>query len=116
MSTRWGELSVLSEIAQSWGTSLRMKSNRLLTSPEFVRRSPMMEVRVESYAGYKAEERPIRFQLDGCVHTVEELLDQWYSPDATYFRVRADDGNLYVLRHGISPQQDVWTLESFRQG
>jgi hypothetical protein len=47
---------------------------------------------------------------------VEEVLDQWHSPDATYFKVRSDEGNTYVLRHFISPQQDAWTLESFRQG
>jgi len=45
---------------------------------------------------------------------VADVDDQWYSPDAKYFRVRADDGNLYVLRH--EEQQDLWTLEGFRAG
>lgn len=75
-----------------------------------------MNVRVECYSGYKAEERPVRFQLDGHDHIVEEVTDQWHSPDATYFKVRADDGNTYVLRHVLSPQQGLWTLESFRRG
>jgi len=75
-----------------------------------------MTVRVECYSGYKAEERPVRFQLGGQNHIVEEVLDQWHSPDATYFKVRCDDGNTYVLRHTISPQEDNWTLESFRRG
>lgn len=75
-----------------------------------------MVVRVECYSGFKAEERPVRFRLDDHDHMVEEILDQWYSPDATYFKVRSDDGNLYVLRHRISPQEDAWTLESFRRG
>jgi len=74
-----------------------------------------MTLRVECYSGYKAEERPVRFQLDGHDHIVEEVLDQWHSPDATYFRVRSDDGNTYVLRHSLSPQEDAWTLESFRR-
>lgn len=74
-----------------------------------------MTLRVECYAGYKAEERPVRFQLDGHDHMVEQVLDQWHSPDATYFKVRSDDGNVYVLRHVISPQECVWTLESFRR-
>jgi hypothetical protein len=43
-----------------------------------------MTLRVESYFGYKAEERPVRFQLGGRDHMIEEVLDQWYSPDATY--------------------------------
>ncbi len=74
-----------------------------------------MTIRVQCYSGSKADERPVRFELDGHDHVVEELLDQWYSPDATYFKVRSDDGNLYVLRHAISPQEDRWTLESFRR-
>lgn len=74
-----------------------------------------MNVRVECYSGYKAEERPVRFQLDEQDRIVEEILDQWHSPDATYFKVRADDGSTYVLKHVLSPQQDLWTLESFRR-
>ncbi|MBZ5611279.1 MAG: hypothetical protein LAP38_23705 [Acidobacteriia bacterium] len=74
-----------------------------------------MTLRVECYSGYKAEERPLRFRLGGQDHSVEAVLDQWHSPDATYFKVRSDDGNIYVLRHTVSPQQDGWTLESFRR-
>jgi len=74
-----------------------------------------MTLRVECYSGYKAEERPVRFQLGGQDHIVEEVLDQWHSPDAIYFKVRCDDGNTYVLRHTISPLEDNWTLESFRR-
>ena len=75
-----------------------------------------MRVRVECYAGYRAEQRPLRFYLgEGCFE-VEEVLDQWYSPDAIYFRVRADDANFYILRHREHPLEDAWTLESFRRG
>jgi len=44
---------------------------------------------------------------------VEEVLDQWYGPNETFFKVRAADGNLYILEH--SRVTDEWTLESFRQ-
>ena len=44
---------------------------------------------------------------------VEEVLDQWYGPDDEFFKVRADDGNLYILRH--QALEDEWSLESFRQ-
>ena len=50
----------------------------------------MKDVRVECYSGYK-----------------------WYGPEATYFRVAADDGNVYVLRHGLG--DEGWTLEAFRR-
>jgi hypothetical protein len=47
-----------------------------------------MKLRVECYAGRKADERPV-------------------------FKVRADDRNLYILWRNTS--RDEWTLESFRQ-
>ncbi len=74
----------------------------------------MSRVEVECYSGYKADERPVRFRLGERAYEVTDVVDQWYSPEATYFRVRADDGNLYVLRHAREPL-DFWTLESFRR-
>ena len=46
-----------------------------------------MKLRVECYSGSKADERPVRFRLDDHDYFVEELLDQWYGPDDTYFKV-----------------------------
>lgn len=71
-----------------------------------------MKLKVECHAGYRADERPLRFSMHERTYEVEEVLDQWYSPSARYFRVRADDGNLYVLKH--DQPEDAWTLESFR--
>jgi len=72
----------------------------------------MSEIHVKCYAGYRADERPLRFELRGRQFEVADVEDRWYSPDATYFRVRADDGNFYVLRHDAG--QDAWTLDAFR--
>ncbi len=72
----------------------------------------MSEIRVECYAGYRADQRPLRFALRGRVFEVELVEDQWYAPSAIYFRVWADDGNFYVLRHDEG--QDFWTLDAFR--
>ncbi len=74
-----------------------------------------MKLQVECYAGHKADERPVRFRLEDRDYLVEELLDQWYGPDDVFFKVRADDGNLYILRHISSVSQDDWNLEAFRQ-
>lgn len=74
-----------------------------------------MKLQVECYAGQKADERPVRFRLDERDYMVEELLDQWYGADDVFFKVRADDGNLYILRHNSSANQDAWHLEAFRQ-
>jgi hypothetical protein len=74
-----------------------------------------MKLRVECYSGTKADERPVRFHLGSRCFFVEEVLDQWYGPNDLYFKVRADDGNLYILRnHGSTPDGE-WSLESFRE-
>jgi hypothetical protein len=72
-----------------------------------------MKLRVECYSGRKADERPVRFQLGERGYLVEEVLDQWYGQDATFFKVRADDGNLFILRHDVS--NDEWGVEAFRE-
>lgn len=72
-----------------------------------------MILQVQCYAGRKADERPVRFQLGEREYVVEEVLDQWYGPDETFYKVRADDGNLYILRHHNAA--DEWSLESFRR-
>ena len=71
-----------------------------------------IQIRVERHAGYRADEYPLRFALRGRVFEVIEVEDRWYSPGATYFRVRAEDGNFYVLGHDEG--MDVWTLDAFR--
>jgi hypothetical protein len=72
-----------------------------------------MDVRVESYAGYRAEERPRRFTLGGRSYEVREIVDRWFGPDHSYFRVRAEDGATYLLKYDLSA--GVWTLEQYRQ-
>jgi len=73
-----------------------------------------MKVEVECHAGYKADERPLRFRLDGREHGVEQVIDQWYGPASTYFKVLADDGNLYILREQTSTPGGAWDLVAFR--
>jgi hypothetical protein len=71
-------------------------------------------MQVQCYSGAKADERPVRFQLNNHDYLVEEILDQWYGPEDTYFKIRADDQNLYILcHHSIT---DTWSLASFRRG
>lgn len=85
-------------------------------------------LKVECYAGHKADERPLRFRVETArradstdatspppkTYEVKEVLDQWYGPGYQCFKVLAEDGNLYILRH--DQREDVWTLDSFRSG
>jgi len=75
-----------------------------------------MTLHVECYAGYKADERPLRFRpqaKESRTFEVVEILDQWYGVGYRCFRVRADDGKVYVLRH--NEREDEWVLDSFWQ-
>lgn len=74
-----------------------------------------MKVEVVCYSGYKADERPIRFKLRGQDYSVEEVIDQWYGPQDTFFKVRANDGNVYILRRRATEPEGEWSLESFRR-
>jgi len=69
-------------------------------------------VRVECYAGYKGDERPMRLHFDGGSLEVVTVEDRWYSPGFTFFRVVVDGGDHYVLRH--EDAQDVWCLSAYR--
>ena len=76
---------------------------------------PTLQIRVECYAGYKADQRPLRFYLGAKSYQVQEVLDQWYGPEDSYFKVKANDGNFYILRQHKKDQAALWTLESFRR-
>ena len=76
-----------------------------------------LELKVECYAGYRADERPLRFTFPGKMgaqtYEVREVLDQWHGVGYRCFKVRADDDNLYILRHQESEAR--WLLASFRR-
>lgn len=77
------------------------------------RKAHPVVVRVECYSGWKADQRPLRFQLGDEVLLVEEIVDRWYGPDETFYKLLADDGNLYILRHHHASGE--WELRSFRR-
>jgi hypothetical protein len=74
-----------------------------------------LRLKVECYAGYKSDERPLRFTAlvrGARTYEVTRVLDRWYGVGYECFKVRADDNNLYILRHDT--KEDCWTLDSFR--
>ena len=73
---------------------------------------PEQILRVETYSGFKADERPLRLHLVERTLEVASVEDRWYSPGETYFRVLTEDGDRYVLRH--TEAQDVWSLTAYR--
>ena len=71
-------------------------------------------VQVQCYAGRKDDERPVRFRVGDRDYIVEEIIEQWYGPDDSFYKARADDGNVYLLRRHSSTPEGEWSLESFR--
>ena len=65
---------------------------------------------VDAYSGYKANERPRQFTLDEAVYEIDAVLDQWYEPSATYFKVQSMEGKTYLLRY--DEEAEEWTLQS----
>lgn len=70
---------------------------------------------MECYSGHKADERPVRFRIDEHEYRVIAVIDRWYGPQDAWFKVQADDGNLYILRHRTSEINGEWEMVSFRQ-
>ncbi len=74
----------------------------------------LLTVRAECYAGHRGEETPRAFWLNDRRVEVAEVLDRWLAPDHRYFKVRGDDGDVYILRH--DPRADRWEMTMFRRG
>lgn len=70
-----------------------------------------MEIRVECYAGYRGEQEPRAFWLGERRIAAVEILDRWMAPDHRYFRIRGDDGHVYILRS--DEVKGEWTLGAF---
>lgn len=70
-----------------------------------------MRVRVECYAGHRGEETPRRFFFGERPVAVAEVIDRWLAPDHRYFKVKGDDGALYILRHDVTAAE--WELTLF---
>jgi hypothetical protein len=73
-----------------------------------------LSIRVECHAGYRGDERPLRFYLGERRVEVIEVVDRWLAPTHRYFKVRGDDGDTYILRH--DEIEGRWELTSFQRG
>ena len=56
---------------------------------------------------------PSAFWLGERRLAVRALTDRWYAPQQRWFRVEADDGSMYVLRHDEASGN--WELAAYRR-
>ncbi len=75
----------------------------------------LIPIRVECYAGAKADETPRRFIWAERTIQVAKVLDRWHQmeskpewPQADYFKVRGADDREYLLKHDL--ESDEWLL------
>jgi hypothetical protein len=61
-----------------------------------------MHIVVECYAGWRGEQTPRAFVIDGRRVQVVEEIDRWLAPDHRYFKLRGDDAATYILRHDVA--------------
>ena len=73
-----------------------------------------MAIREECYAGYRDEQEPLAFWLGERRLPVRAVVDRWFAPTQRWFRVEADDGDMYVLRHDEASGD--WEIAAYRRG
>ena len=77
-------------------------------------RKPIAGIQVECYAGFRAEESPRSFSMGQRKIKVSEIIDRWLDPAHSYFKLRGDDGGIYILRYG--QEANVWEMVMFDSG
>lgn len=70
-----------------------------------------MKIRVKTESGHKAEERPTSFFLGESELKVVEVVDRYYDPHEDIFKVKAEDGGIYLI--GYDPEHDGWKLKGY---
>jgi hypothetical protein len=88
------QLSYVLGIANGGGNAICQAVGTVSTSEE----KRMELIQVESYSGYKANERPTLFFLRSTRVRVVDIIDRWYGTDHDFFKVLADDGRVYLLK------------------
>ena len=71
----------------------------------------LLDVRVECYAGHRGEQTPRMLMLGDQHIAVSEVVDAWLAPEYRYFKLKAADGNTYLVRH--DERSDTWELTMF---
>jgi hypothetical protein len=60
------------------------------------------------------EARKLRGDFTSANAVSKSVLDRWIDPAHRYFKLRGDDGGIYILRYSAS--EDAWELTLFDSG
>jgi hypothetical protein len=70
-----------------------------------------MKVKIEFDSSAKGAENPSGFVLGDRPIKIVAVMDRWYSPQGSYYRVCGDDENIYILKGPTG--EELWELVSF---
>ncbi|HKZ16797.1 MAG TPA: hypothetical protein VJ161_04950 [Geobacteraceae bacterium] len=70
----------------------------------------MVQIPIKVQTSSKAGElvNPVSFAIRDRTFQVMEVVDSWHGADHAYYKLIADDGNLYVIKHDMDA--DAWEL------
>ena len=72
----------------------------------------MTMIKVEFCSKLQTKERPVAFQVCDRRYRIKEIVDRWYSAGEVFFKVEADDNNIYLLKY--EEGQGCWDLVFFQ--
>ena len=67
-------------------------------------------LKVECYIGSQSQQNPVAFIMRDSRYKVEEIIDRWYGEGASYFKVKADDGNISLLKFDKRSSHWEWVF------
>ena len=72
----------------------------------------MTMIKVECCSKLQTKERPVAFQVCDRRYRIKEIVDRWYGVGEVFFKVEADDNNIYLLKY--EEGQGCWDLVFFQ--
>ena len=72
----------------------------------------MAMIKVEFCSKLQTKERPVAFQVCDRRYRIKEIVDRWYGVGEVFFKVEADDNNIYLLKY--EEGQGSWDLVFFQ--
>lgn len=72
-----------------------------------------MRARAETYLDQGGVEKLQRIHFDSRQIEIAENIDQWHGTNYSYFKVRGNDGSLYILRR--DEMRADWELTMYKR-
>lgn len=70
-----------------------------------------MGLHVTCVPGFRGAAEPQEFQLGARRMRVRAIVDRWFAPGQCWFKIDADDGDVYILHHDEASA--AWRLVAY---